>query len=383
MRTPSYTLSLFEKIYAALSGDKFYLKPSARDVLVSCVVAMENGLAKRGVFLNEDEHVGLVKKLYDYCRCRKWSETDAVSQLKHVLPTFIDGIAAAPSLTTRLFDLGTLVDTREHNRRRARNMLARWPHDDTPRRIIAKSRDGKYTLEELLTPQHMLEETLALGHCMGTSMNPDVLAKKNVLDYDDRAPEGLHWWTRVHSNQNRLFSLRGEDEGTCASIGYEAPEKKNETGVIVEMEGESRILYGDEEFYPALCGAVGWLIDKLGVKRIDNGLPPPPNQWQTLLTRHNGWVTPAIGFEKYEPKDIIVGVASFSIIRPSAKRDAFVKCGRILPVEQHLDFMDRPPWVKSCNLPTGYFPHRMVPTRPERRLPTHRPSSAMVCVPEN
>jgi len=140
------------------------------------------------------------------------------------------------------------------------------PDDAPPRPEVWRSPDGQHVLQELIHPWHLVEETQALGHCVGRPR--------------DDSPDGpisltrdLPYWRMVATGKSRLFSLAGTAGPLCTL-------HVNLTlNLLAEAEGRDRQPLFRAPFFPVLLEAIfrlGLLVPGLRLEptlriRLDAG----------------------------------------------------------------------------------------------------------------
>jgi hypothetical protein len=131
---------------------------------------------------------------------------------------------------------------------------------DTPERpILWVSPGGLHELRELVHPWHLVEETDALGHCLGRHSN-------NYWPGRDDDLFTLPYWRLVEAGTIRLFSLSTK-RGPLCTIQVEQREPSPSWcptpswygPTISHIEGRSRERLANRPYYPALIQAIGYL----------------------------------------------------------------------------------------------------------------------------
>jgi hypothetical protein len=80
-----------------------------------------------------------------------------------------------------------------------------FPEDVPPRPRHWTSSCGRYSLEELTHPLHLVQETHALSHCLGAlPFNLDVIGDPRDLL---KLAEKLHYWRSIQNGECRIFSF--------------------------------------------------------------------------------------------------------------------------------------------------------------------------------
>jgi hypothetical protein len=243
----------------------FPKSPSLREDFVRAGHDLCRALETRGRRLGLAETQGLVVKLAKYAGKRQWQ----IAKLADDLPTIADAIddnleaLANPKMTlTAILNKHNMLNQQVAAKHR-RALLAD-PAIDVPTPIMAKSKDGKIQLVECLTQRHLKQETAELGHCVG-GMSLD------------------HYSASMAAGDTRIFSLRTPKGKSLATLEYQT-----RTGAIKQIEKggpdrASRLIKGNEAFFPALCQTIHALSLKLPIGSMA-GLPEPPVD--TVLTIH-------------------------------------------------------------------------------------------------
>lgn len=138
--------------------------------------------------------------------------------------------------------------TRRIIRERAHDLARSEPPATIPSRpVIWQSADGKHCLHELIHPWHLVEETDALGHCIGRHPH-DFCGDIRQLSY----------WRKIAGGRARIFSFAGQ-RGPLCTLHVQLP------GHILVEAGPKlpRVLSGTEPYFAALAQSIGGLESHL------------------------------------------------------------------------------------------------------------------------
>lgn len=92
----------------------------------------------------------------------------------------------------------------EAEQQRERLARQRRPADIPPRPIIYRMADGIHVLTELIHPWHLVDEGVAVGHCIS-----------KVMATPGNSPEDLLYWSFIVSGASRIFSLQVHETPVC------------------------------------------------------------------------------------------------------------------------------------------------------------------------
>lgn len=140
-------------------------------------------------------------------------------------------------------------------RRRTRSIVGEQAHDrkrrEVPstipsRPVIWQSADGKHCLHELIHPWHLVEETDALGHCIGRHPHDFCAAGGDICQ--------LSYWRKIAGGRARIFSFAGQ-RGPLCTLHVQLPGH-----TLVEAGPRMpRVLSGTEPYFAALTQSIGGL----------------------------------------------------------------------------------------------------------------------------
>jgi hypothetical protein len=130
------------------------------------------------------------------------------------------------------------------------------------RPVLWLSSDGRYCLQELVHPQHLLDESRALGHCVGR--------QRAGPETEDGNLQNLRYWRLIQRRQSRIFSFGstgGPDAGPLCTLHVQLP-----SHVLVEAGPQvPRVLTGTEPYFPALMVSLEALDSVFGSLCIGSG----------------------------------------------------------------------------------------------------------------
>jgi hypothetical protein len=130
------------------------------------------------------------------------------------------------------------------------------PSGPVPSRpVVWRSIDGEYCLQELTDPRHLVEETKALGHCVGRHGASSGSSGRSI--------KNLTYWRYIRYGHSRIFSFarnRGPHAGPLCTLHVQLPNH-----VLVEAGPRvPRVLTGAESYFAALVASLDGLEANLG-----------------------------------------------------------------------------------------------------------------------
>jgi hypothetical protein len=150
-------------------------------------------------------------------------------------------------------------------RRRRRVLMERCEEPlgpATSRPVLWSSSDGGYCLQELIHPQHLVDESRALGHCVGR--------QRAGPETEDGNLQNLRYWRLIKRHQSRIFSFGSTgrtDAGPLCTLHVQLP-----SHVLVEAGPQvPRVLTGTEPYFPALMASLEALDSVFGSLCIGSG----------------------------------------------------------------------------------------------------------------
>jgi hypothetical protein len=132
----------------------------------------------------------------------------------------------------------------------------------TNRPVLWQSSDGCYCLQELVHPQHLVDESRALGHCVGR--------QRAGSETEGGSLQNLRYWRLIKHRQSRIFSFAstsGANAGPLCTLHVQLPGH-----VLVEAGPKvPRVLTGSEPYFPALMASLEVLDSVFGSLCIGSG----------------------------------------------------------------------------------------------------------------
>lgn len=144
-----------------------------------------------------------VKFLWHLTRTGKTTPNEILAL--SILP-FARAISHAPHLVRGKGSLNAIL--RRHQVHLAQERSKAWYGlaEAMPARKLLWS-DGRFTLEEATDPRHLVYDSLALGHCVGSLYNNAALAHAGLTPHDPESIHYLHYWIKVRGRVVRIFTL--------------------------------------------------------------------------------------------------------------------------------------------------------------------------------
>jgi hypothetical protein len=189
----------------------FTRKPEAR-IHVAHVLALILHLCKDS--LAPDDITPLAAKLMiQYTRSRRLGPVRFLA----------DAINADPCILRTRASIHGII--RIFFQRRQQATAATWRamlENAPPRRLLLSI--PPFTLEEATDPRHLLQDTLALGHCVGYTYDEDILARQGITSRNHESLQYLSYWQSIKAKQTRIITLM---EGTVprVTVEYRMPYK--------------------------------------------------------------------------------------------------------------------------------------------------------------
>jgi hypothetical protein len=230
-----------------LAGIKLPKREGIKKEFIQLAVKLCQAVEGRSGSLTNLQLSGMVIKLGRYAAKQQWM----LAKLEERLSTLTDAVTEELSrLTDPTLTLQKILKLHKARNQQAAARLRRElaastaPEVQTP--VLFRDA-SQYQLVECLTEYHLKEETAALGHCVGgTSLD--------------------HYRARLANGESRIFSLRTAKGMPLVTIEYDVGEQS-----VTQIEKEeSKIITGDEPFFPALCGALHALTKIITVGAINN-----------------------------------------------------------------------------------------------------------------
>jgi hypothetical protein len=169
----------------------FTKDPEARAAAADVVASIAEQL--KGT-LPDDAVTPLVAKLLSHF-CKTGCQTE-VAIRAFPAATLADAIREAPEIIHAKANIAAIL--RRHTRRSQQSaaVLKGKLSADVPDRVILWA-EGQYRLEEATDPRHLQQDSIALGHCVGTTHSSAALAEKGLEPTDPEAIHYLHYWVKL------------------------------------------------------------------------------------------------------------------------------------------------------------------------------------------
>lgn len=268
-------------------------------------------IKQSGAQLSNTDLTNLIQKLILYCseeslRVKEAGSDNLTKRILAISHVVVDAVIENTSIFSEEESIENVLAA--HRRRitekiaNLKQQLAIAPPSSEPP-VILRSNVPGYYLAELIEPAHLQQETIALGHCIGTTHNSALLRERGLSPSDLDARAFLHYARRIAGNKSRIFSLRGPD-GPTATIEYDNGRKR-----IVQIEGKNidgvpGTIKGTAIFFPALCDSLDQLASKIDIRKID-GLDLAYPHGEVVIRTDSG--IQYVGYSKEVAPDVIAG----------------------------------------------------------------------------
>ncbi len=213
-----------------------------------------------------------IKFLWHLTRMGKRTKADILS-----IPiiTIIYAIKHSPHIIRGKGSLFSIL--RRFQQHQAQERAKYWLRlrETVPERRLLWS-DGLFTLEEATDPRHLIYDTLALGHCVGSLFDMAALSHHNLTQDHPDAILYLHYWLKIKHGDSRILTLIEADTPRI-TIDFHP-----QTRTIISVQGRVSH-YGQPYPIPAevkdpLYAAIKVLPIRKGGSRLLQSLPFPPKQ---------------------------------------------------------------------------------------------------------
>lgn len=180
---------------------------------------------------------------------------------------------------------------RKHQQHLERERAKQWLllEGPTPERILLWT-DGLYTLKEATDPRHLLNDTLVLGHCVGSLFNRIALEHLKLSKDHPDAIHYLHYWMKIKSGESRILTLF-EADMSLVTIDFHP-----HTQIIIGAQGKTTPM---GQIVPLPAEVKTPLFEAMKV------LP---------IRRAGGAVLKSLVFEPYNPKVRLQRVTRFTAL---------------------------------------------------------------------
>lgn len=155
--------------------------------------------------IKKDQRTALVFKLLAHLSRTGRQTPGAIARFASDIPLIADVFGCQPHLVTARVNIAGIL--RRHrlveSAHRVGWRFPTFPDTPPPRPVIWTSADGRYRLQELIHPRHLIVEGKALCHCIGQP--------KHNLKAGEPLLANLRYWLLVASGQSRIFSFGSAD----------------------------------------------------------------------------------------------------------------------------------------------------------------------------
>lgn len=307
---------------------------AVRQAFSGIVAQIVSNLHEAAIDLTIGELTALIFKLAAHASKVGWQSPQSIQNLAALSPSLVDAISEKRgALGARLNVDGMLRAHAIRSAQRLARKLRQQPDSDPPT-VILHGNDTDYALVELTTPAHLIAESGAMGHCVGTLFAEGILRAKNLPKNHPDATWYLTYALKIRSRELRIFSLRHRGK-PCATIAYNQRRCR-----IDQIEARTRQLIGDEAFFPALCETAHALSRIIDIRRI-RGVPPPCNE--TVLTKNGRYLR----HDQVSPADILVGSVIHSRDVDVQRLQALCACRRLTLSLSNADLVHLPSHVQA------------------------------------
>lgn len=158
--------------------------------------------------LDAEDITPLTIKLLWYCTRTGRSTPSTIDTLPII--TIIRAIKHTPHLVRGRTSLVGILKHYERQKTRMRATKLSSLRGGIPQRTLLWT-DGVYTFEEAINPRHLVQDSLALGHCVGTLHLKAALAHKSITPDHPDAVDCLHYWIKIKNGHSRIITLIERD----------------------------------------------------------------------------------------------------------------------------------------------------------------------------
>lgn len=144
-----------------------------------------------------------IKFLWHLTRMGKRTHTDILSM--PIVP-LIYAIRHSPHIIRGKGSLYSVLRRYQQHLAKERAMYWLRLPDTVPERRLLWS-NGLFTLEEATDPRHLIYDTLALGHCVGSLFDKAALTHHNLSNDHPHAVLYLHYWLKIKHGDSRIITL--------------------------------------------------------------------------------------------------------------------------------------------------------------------------------
>ena len=287
---------------SALDGMNFTTNEKVRAAFSEIVLDYLRSLARRDIRLSADGQRRLIRKLAHHCVRNQWQQLDGegtdkrfrLSNLADQKDEIVDAFVYDRLAITDGRGIKEILWAQTARKKCAASVTARAGLG--PALVFAHRQDPDYTLVELTAPEHLIAESDALLHCLGTRYNEKILEEKGLHPREPGSERYLDYAIAIRNKRLRIFSLRYKGQPRV-TLAYDVRREE-----IIEIEGGKVWDAGDPEdygteerdtniknsdlalqnYFPALCAALYGLKTMMPIKRIRDLFELPNNM---ALTR--------------------------------------------------------------------------------------------------
>lgn len=139
------------------------------------------------------------------------------------LRLLVDAINAEPSILSTPASINAIIRKQIQRRQKAHGeewlaAVANAP----PRRLLLSI--PPFSLQEATDPRHLLQDTIALGHCVGHDYEEGILARHGLTIRSPDRLQYLSYWQSIMAGNTRIISLM-ENGIPRVTIEYRVPTK--------------------------------------------------------------------------------------------------------------------------------------------------------------
>ena len=224
--------------------------------------------------LTQTQLTALTAKLLSHLSRAGLQTPDAI----HNFParTLADALRDRPDLITGRAGIAAIL--RAHERRTqqtAANLRRRPPLAIPDRKTLWQ--DRRFRLAEVTDPRHLYQDSMTLGHCVGTLWTKGV-PQPELHPEHPNALQGLHYWRKIKSGELRILSFM---MGVLPVVTMEIKERS-----ITQMIG-CPDYQQDPHIFKPLYRAIHAVKEALRLIHIEDLPKPPPD---ALLSRDGSFI---------------------------------------------------------------------------------------------
>jgi len=212
-----------------------------------------------------------VKLLWHLTRTGKTTQNGILAL--SIIP-FARAISHAPHLVRGKGNLNSIL--RRQQLHLARERAKKWYGlgEAMPERKVLWS-NGPYTVEEATDPRHLVYDSLALGHCVGSLYNNAALAHAGLTPHDPDSIHYLHYWIKIRSREVSILTL-AEAGVPLITIEYH-PGTKTVVAAQGKVTPYGEVLPLPQRAKEPLTAAVKAITGRKVTARLLKSMPFEPN----------------------------------------------------------------------------------------------------------